>query len=93
MLHSAYAVPIQVYLGLIQHSFFLAYSGNQGSLHHLDKCSTHLPSLSYQQQRYSKTMLYPAHKGQKCKNPQMGKVSKVVDQMVIYVSAVDNWNI
>ena len=67
--------------------------GNQCNLHHLGKHSTHLLSLSFQQQRHSKITLYPTHRSQKCQNPWMGKVSRIVDQMVIYVSAVDNWDI
>ena len=38
--------------------------GNQGNLHHLGKHSTHLSSLSFQQQRHSKIMLYPTHRSQ-----------------------------
>ena len=36
--------------------------GNQGNLHHLGKHSTCLPSLSFQQQRHRKIMLYPMHR-------------------------------
>ena len=91
MLLQCSRVSCNLYSQQLSHEANLA--GNQGSLHHLGKHSIHLPSLSFQQQRYSKIMLYPTHRSQKCQNLQMGKVSRMVDQMVVYVSAVDNWDI
>ena len=88
---SGHQVSHNLYGQWLAHNANLA--GNQGNLPQLGKHSTHLPSLSFQQQRHSKIMMYPSHRSQKCPNPQMGKVSKMVDQIVIYVSAVDNRDI
>ena len=73
----SHAAPVHqvshnLYSQQLSHEANLA--GNQGNLHHLGKHSTHLLSLSFQQQRHSKIMLYSTHKSQKCQSSQMGKV-------------------
>ena len=83
----ANVLPWDIRVSCNLYSQQLAYeanlAGNQGNLHHLGKHSTRLLSLSFQQQRHSKIMLYPTRRSQKCQNLQMGKVSKMVDQIVI----------
>ena len=60
MLPQDIRVSCNLYSQQLAHDANLA--GNQGNLHHLGKHSTHLPSLSFQQQRHSKIMLYPTHR-------------------------------
>ena len=88
LLHQDIRVSHNLFSQQLAHDTNLA--GNQGSLHHLGKHSTHLPSLSFQYQRHSKIMLYTTRKSQKYRNLKMGKVSRMVDQTVACASTVDN---